>query len=755
MTGLTGAVAASLSSMATTSKQTETISANISNTDTNGYKAFSVVAHSVVISGNSGTSPGGVTSSTNVLVDVQGSMTRTEIATDLALDGSGFFVVRDPQNEDIFVSKTSAFRKNSEGDFVDAFGREMMAWELDTNGRLPQTKSLVTSLEPVNVKELISEASATTTVDIAATLKADEYAAGNTTFLINITNTGIVGSPHNYDINSTDIMVPNTRMNIGGGIRLKVGGEVTEFLYGGILSSQSYDPLGTDLVGIPTDAFNCNINGSDTIDFKRGSGTNNLEVLEFIAKQINITKNNQYGATARVVTDGITGAATLYIAPADANYSMSFSGTLKSELGMDDKAISEFIASEGSYTAGRFATLKDLSSRFEKDVGLKVKIFDEEGVGSVVTVTSEDDITISNIKGDSNNASDFLSEFGIPAGYIESVYNPYDQSHNLASRKSDVDQHFSRDFKIYDALGNGHDFMVSFVKLNANKWGVEIFSIDPTQIIGRSDGLVAAGYMTFTDEGRLESIQNSIQRVNSISIPDPSADLAGTYGQTFEINVKGDVHAFTYADTIARSQTSYNGGLDGIEAAGNDFITGSSKAISIPAADVLDIEIAGVIYSLPVGTYANTAVNNLDFLTMVANDISASIIGGLVSVEVEQDDVLNLVNLRIKPLDRRDAITFTDNVGTSKTNLGLVDIPERSFKTMLDLAEQINATTGVTALEADIIPTNNREYSLIISPTEHNYMSFSGSLGAIGSPLGSGTSTTFASAFGFKRHNYW
>src|SRR6476619_6891513 len=94
--GLYGMMRTSASGMAAQANRLSTVADNIANSSTTGYKRAYTEFSSLVLPSTPGSyNSGGVT--TNVLnsISKQGALQYTTSTTDLAVDGNGFFVVRD------------------------------------------------------------------------------------------------------------------------------------------------------------------------------------------------------------------------------------------------------------------------------------------------------------------------------------------------------------------------------------------------------------------------------------------------------------------------------------------------------------------------------------------------------------------------------------------------------------------------------------------------------------------------------------
>ncbi len=83
---------ASVAGLAANASRLATISDNIANSATYGYRRVQTDFHSMVIGGHGGTySAGGVRTTNQRLIDQGGALTSTANPTDLAVRGRGFF----------------------------------------------------------------------------------------------------------------------------------------------------------------------------------------------------------------------------------------------------------------------------------------------------------------------------------------------------------------------------------------------------------------------------------------------------------------------------------------------------------------------------------------------------------------------------------------------------------------------------------------------------------------------------------------
>ncbi|HNS56699.1 MAG TPA: flagellar hook basal-body protein, partial [Smithellaceae bacterium] len=125
-----------ISGLNASSKELDVIANNLANTNTVGFKSsttyFADVLSQSISGGSSGTlQVGRGVSVTEIQTQFStGSFESTGIATDVAIDGDGFFIVNDADDAS-YYTRAGAFRLNNEGLLVD------------TNGYMVQGKVIV------------------------------------------------------------------------------------------------------------------------------------------------------------------------------------------------------------------------------------------------------------------------------------------------------------------------------------------------------------------------------------------------------------------------------------------------------------------------------------------------------------------------------------------------------------------------------------------------------------------------------------
>jgi len=160
-----------------------TISDNIANSSTKGYKRVEADFTSMVMEGNGSTyTAGGVRATTQRLIGESGALVGTSNATDLAVRGRGFLPVAqasqvlagngDPQ---MYMMTTGSFRVDADGYLNSNSGLMLMGWKANPDGTIPtNARDTSASLEPVKIalNQYLSEP--TTSMTLGLNLPATE-----------------------------------------------------------------------------------------------------------------------------------------------------------------------------------------------------------------------------------------------------------------------------------------------------------------------------------------------------------------------------------------------------------------------------------------------------------------------------------------------------------------------------------------------------------------------------------------------------
>ncbi|WP_262694819.1 flagellar hook protein FlgE [Kordiimonas aquimaris] len=173
------ALAAGVSGLQAFTEGVGVIADNITNVNTIGYKETRS-RFSTLVTENSSLatySPGGVRAFSETLVSNQGLLQPSSSATDLSVDGAGFFVVRDGTSAtdtegEVLYTRAGAFSQDAEGFFQNTAGHYLLGWPLDDNGNIPSNQNDLTELEPININALNGFGDSTSSVSLRANLQS-------------------------------------------------------------------------------------------------------------------------------------------------------------------------------------------------------------------------------------------------------------------------------------------------------------------------------------------------------------------------------------------------------------------------------------------------------------------------------------------------------------------------------------------------------------------------------------------------------
>ncbi|MHB0769000.1 flagellar hook protein FlgE [Bradyrhizobium sp. 5.13L] len=196
---LSGALSSAISALSAQSRSLSMISDNIANSDTTAYKTTSGMFDALVTASSNTTSyaSGGVTISGRANITQQGLLAATSNATDVAIQGSGFFVVTDAKSGGtVAYTRNGAFTTDNAG-YLQNNGYYLEGWRTDADGNVVGNES-AGNLEPINTQVASTSGSATTKSTIAANLPSD--AATGDTYTSSMTVYDSLGAANSMQI---------------------------------------------------------------------------------------------------------------------------------------------------------------------------------------------------------------------------------------------------------------------------------------------------------------------------------------------------------------------------------------------------------------------------------------------------------------------------------------------------------------------------------------------------------------------------
>lgn len=126
---LYGSMRTGVSGMNAQSNRLGTVAENIANANTTGYKRASTEFASMILpSGGGNYNSGGVETQVRYAISQQGGTSYTTSASDLAINGGGFFIVQNNGGEN-FLTRAGAFVPDKEGKLVNTAGFKLMGYE--------------------------------------------------------------------------------------------------------------------------------------------------------------------------------------------------------------------------------------------------------------------------------------------------------------------------------------------------------------------------------------------------------------------------------------------------------------------------------------------------------------------------------------------------------------------------------------------------------------------------------------------------
>ncbi|MFH1674183.1 MAG: flagellar hook protein FlgE [Pseudomonadota bacterium] len=178
---LSSSLFSGISGLSTLGNSMTVIGDNIANVNTVGFKASRVTFQDVLSQTVATTAGSAQVGRGTSLADIsssfsQGSFESTDSATDLAIGGEGFFVVRDPNNEENqFYTRAGEFRFDKDGNFVSPAGYIVRGWVMDAD-----TGEDVGSITDITLDSFTSSPKETDLVTAITNLDADATSASAT-----------------------------------------------------------------------------------------------------------------------------------------------------------------------------------------------------------------------------------------------------------------------------------------------------------------------------------------------------------------------------------------------------------------------------------------------------------------------------------------------------------------------------------------------------------------------------------------------
>lgn len=168
---INGTMQAGVTALAANSVALASISNNIANVNTTGYKREMTQFADLVSSASSSRqyAAGGVITNSMRGVSLSGELTPTSSGYDLGIDGQGMFMTTDTANSlstggDLLFTRDGSFSPDTEGYLRNSSGLYLQGWSADAAGNIVTSQTDTSLLGPIKVSNIASDPSATTLV---------------------------------------------------------------------------------------------------------------------------------------------------------------------------------------------------------------------------------------------------------------------------------------------------------------------------------------------------------------------------------------------------------------------------------------------------------------------------------------------------------------------------------------------------------------------------------------------------------------
>ena len=209
--GIQSAMYSGVSGLNANSQAMSVVGNNLANTNTLGFKSATCIFSDLLssnISGSGGSSQvgRGVGMSTVSTVFSQGTFETTSSDTDVAIEGSGFFVLKEPGNTSDFYSRAGAFSFDGNGYLVSPEGLRVQGKQFD-----PADNTTLAATDPTNIQVAnVGLIPANATSELTFTTNLNENSplldAGTKSVVGGSATTGVAIASGDLTINGTPII---------------------------------------------------------------------------------------------------------------------------------------------------------------------------------------------------------------------------------------------------------------------------------------------------------------------------------------------------------------------------------------------------------------------------------------------------------------------------------------------------------------------------------------------------------------------
>ncbi len=287
-----------------------TISDNIANSETSGYKRADADFSSVVLSSRKGSyTAGGVQAQSFRDVNLKGTPVATANATDIAVSRRGMLPVStkvavEAGSQPFMLTPTGSFRVDEQGYLASASGLVLLGWAADADGSIPaQARNSDAGLEPVRVATGSVSAQQTGTITLGVNLPSDDAQGptyGTETYDLPVEYFDTLGSSQTLDVAFTPTGAADnewemTMADAGGTLEtVTLTFDTTSGLGGAILNV-----AGATAYNATTGLMTVTLTSGETVSVDIGStgASNRLSQLASEFAPIGVTKDGSPAGT--------------------------------------------------------------------------------------------------------------------------------------------------------------------------------------------------------------------------------------------------------------------------------------------------------------------------------------------------------------------------------------------------------------------------------------------------------------------------
>lgn len=166
----------STSGMNAQSNRLSAIADNIANANTTGYKrAYNEFSSFIPNRTTSEYVSGSVVTALRTAISEQGTFNYTTSQTDLAVNGKGFFLVANTDDE-VYLTRAGSFVKDGDGDLMNAAGYYLMGYPYENGVPVAPVSNGTEGLERIQLADLVMEAELSDVGVLHVNVDADAHA---------------------------------------------------------------------------------------------------------------------------------------------------------------------------------------------------------------------------------------------------------------------------------------------------------------------------------------------------------------------------------------------------------------------------------------------------------------------------------------------------------------------------------------------------------------------------------------------------